>query len=64
MTRKIRVSCEVNFAGCDIPDEYYDLPDDWDNWPKEKQDKYLTDLAVEELAGYAGSGASVVDVDD
>lgn len=61
MTRRIRVSCEVNFAGCDIEDVYYDLPAEWDEMPEKEQDEYLTYLAVEELNNHASSGAWVVD---
>ena len=61
MARKIRISVDVNYAGIDIPDEYYDLPDGWDNWPEKKQQDYLSDLAVAALETVATSGASVVD---
>lgn len=59
--RRIRVTCEVNFAGCDIEDAYHDLPDDWDEMSEREQEKYLTELAVEELSNHASSGACVVD---
>lgn len=59
--RRIRVSCEVNFAGCEIEDAYYDLPGNWDAMSAKERDDYLTELAVNELSLYAGSGASVVD---
>jgi hypothetical protein len=63
-TRKIRVTAELYIAGHHIPPEYEDLPEGWDDWPEDKQDKYLTTLATEMLAEYAGCGADVIEVDE
>lgn len=62
--RRIRVSCEVDFAGCEIEDEYYDLPENWDELSAKEQDDHLSDLAMNELSMHATSGASVVDEND
>lgn len=61
MTRKIRVTCEVSFVGCDIEDVYYDLPDDWDTMSQEEQGTLLREMAMDTLEHYASCGASVVD---
>jgi hypothetical protein len=64
MARRIRVSVEVNYAGIDIPDDYEDLPEDWDEMSAKDRDDYLRDLAVDALSLVAGSGACVVDEND
>jgi hypothetical protein len=64
MARKIRVTAELYVSGHNIPDEYEDLPDGWDAWTEQAQDEYLTGLAVDLLNNHAGSGASVVEVDE
>lgn len=61
MSRRIRISVEVNYAGIDIPDEYVDLPEGWDEMSKKEQGAYLSDRAVEAAAEVVGSGACVVD---
>jgi hypothetical protein len=63
-TRKIRVSVELNIAGHNIPDEYGELPEGWDDWSEQERDDFLTMMAMEALSCHAGSGASVVEVDD
>lgn len=64
MSRRIRISCEVNFAGCDIEDEYEELPEDWDEMSEKARQDYLTELAVNALSNYASSSACVVDEND
>jgi hypothetical protein len=65
MAKKIRVTVEFPFAGVTDIEEYYDLPDGWDEMSEKEQDAHLTDLAVAELENSGvGSGASVVEVPD
>lgn len=59
------VHAEVNFVGCDIPDEYVSVPRaEWDAMTDDEQNKYCVDMASNHLANYAGSGASVVDASE
>jgi len=63
MARKIRINVEI-FTRGKIEDIEEDLPADWDSWSKEKQDAYLTEVAVLTLSEHANSGAEVVEVDE
>lgn len=62
--RKIRVNVEIPWPGIADVEEYYDLPDNWDEMSAKEQDEHLVMLATEELANTGvGSGATVVDED-
>lgn len=60
--RKIRVSVEI--YNHQPGDEYEDLPDDWDSWSQKEQDEFLVGVAKDYLFEAAGSGATVVEVEE
>lgn len=62
MNRKIRVHVEI-WSPNDSTD-YYDLPDEWDGMTREERDAYLLEMAKDALAEAAGSGATLVEVDE
>lgn len=60
--KRIRVTVDFPWAGIPSVEEYYDVPDDWDDWSPERRDEYLTEAAMEELWNTGvGCGATVVD---
>lgn len=61
-TKKIRVHVEI--YSHDGSTDYEDLPGNWDAMTAAERDVYLTDLAKDYLFEAAGSGATVVEVDE
>lgn len=51
-------------AGMDTIEDYFDLPDGWDEMSPEAQRKYLTDTAVDHQNNVAPCSAQVVEVED
>lgn len=45
-SRRIRVWVETGFAGCNHED-YYPLPDNWDQMSEQEQQEHLDELAYE-----------------
>lgn len=65
MARKIHVTVEIPWSGIDNVDEYYDLPDGWDQMSTKEQDDILNDMGATELTNTGiGYGAEVVDTDE
>jgi hypothetical protein len=61
----IRISVEVNFAGCSVADEYVSVPrQEWDAKTEDERERWLSEMAMESLAAVASCGASVVDLEE
>lgn len=64
MSRMIKVTVELPWAGMDNVVEYYELPDGWDEMSPQQQAETLEDYGRTELENTGvGYGASVVDED-
>lgn len=58
-TRKIYVYVNTGFSGAKHQD-WYDLPDGWDDWDESTREYYLRDAADTEVANHIDAGAYVV----
>ena len=45
MSRVIKLNVSTGWANCDH-NEDLELPDDWDDWSEDEQNKFLNDVAV------------------
>lgn len=57
-TRVIQVSVE---CGAETFQDFQELPPEWDTWDEDKQNRYLTECAVDFQNEMAPCGARVVD---
>lgn len=60
--RKIRISVEIYDHHPGIT--YDELPEGWEEWDEGLKALYLNQVAADRLAEAAGSGATVVEVDE